>query len=306
MYKPLVPYSAKDIGLFFLRFYIIVVIFGVFWVHFFLSHESFCQLVEFHATTNPIQNRTQSHNLYVRAALPQHCAGWGDDWVPALHAQVLSHDAPLEICYDCQQNTGFVVTDREEKTSSTDIGGFGTNPSSTKYDYNSSEEKAVAMPYADSGIEVPPRKIVLEQCNCTTLSNIWSAWRKNMSKPLEIMLLEDSSWSWAAHIKPACGPFVGYRVGYDALTNKMSTRGKDMFNTVIAEPSTLTISFIIIIGLGLLYLYRGNTMEASEVTSEHEQLRLRTECEGLRSRNNAIQQQLNLRRKQQAAMLKKE
>ena len=63
---------------------------------------------------------------------------------------------------------------------------------------------------------------------------------------------------------------------------------------------------IIIIGLGLLYLYRGNTMEASEVTSEHEQLRLRTECEGLRSRNNAIQQQLNLRRKQQAAMLKKE
>ena len=297
MYKPLVPYSAKDIGLFFLRFYIIVVIFGVFWVHFFLSHESFCQLFEFHATTNPKNtkddnnNRTQSHNLYVRAALPQHCAGWGDDWVPALHAQVLSHDAPLEICYDCQQSI-----QQSTGRNTSDIGGFGTNR----------REKAVAMPYPDSGIEVPPRPIVLQQCNCTTLSNIWSAWRTNMSKPLEIMLLEDSSWSWASHIKPACGPFVGYRVGYDALTNKMSTRGKDIFNTVIAEPSALTIMLIIIIGLGLLYLYRGNTMEASEVTSEHEQLRLRTECEGLRSRNNAIQQQLNLRRKQQAAMLKKE
>ena len=120
------------------------------------------------------------------------------------------------------------------------------------------------------------------------------------------MLLENSTWSWEHHLKPSCGPFVGYKVGYDALTNHMNDFGKKTFNTIIAEPSALTASSVVIVGLLLLFLYRGNTMVAREITSEHEQLRLRTECEGLRSRNNAIQQQLNLRKRQQNAMLKKE
>ena len=95
MYKPLVPYSAKDIGLFFLRFYLVVVVFGVFWVHFFLSHESFCQLLEFRGSSQLPSNgtllRTQAYNLYVRAGMKKACAGGRDIWEPALHAVVLRY-----------------------------------------------------------------------------------------------------------------------------------------------------------------------------------------------------------------------
>ena len=113
MYKPLVPYSAKDIGSFFLKFYLIVVIFGVFWVHFFISHEYFCQFLEFRSIPNATNIRTQSHNLYVRASNKLHCVGLNDEWSPALHAEVLSHSnvtsntTTTEMCYDCQQNQPF-------------------------------------------------------------------------------------------------------------------------------------------------------------------------------------------------------
>ena len=305
MYKPLVPYSAKDIGLFFLRFYLVVVIFGVFWVHFFLSHESFCQLLEFRSSSNTTLNvdissqripkstseiyqRTQAHNLYVRAGLENSCAGLSDHWEPALHAIVLSHpNVTTEYCYDCQRT---IETEEylEEKRNHT------------------KRNHTLTLPFGHAGLNSDPKDLVLQKCECTRLSNIWTAWRMNLTKPLEIMLLEDSTWNWEYNLKPACGPFVGYRIGYDALTNHMNEFGKQTFNTVIAEPSALTWLSIVIVGLCMSYFFRGNTMKASEITSEHEQLRLRTECEGLRSRNNAIQQQLNLRRRQQAAMLKKE
>jgi hypothetical protein len=86
----------------------------------------------------------------------------------------------------------------------------------------------------------------------------------------------------------------------------MNEYGKYTFNAVVTRPSALTVLSFVILGLIMKYLFRGNTMDASQMTDHHAQLKLSTEVEALRSRNNAIQQQLNLRRRQQAAMLKKE
>ena len=147
---------------------------------------------------------------------------------------------------------------------------------------------------------------VLTSCVCTRTSTIRKIWKTNYSEPLQLMLLENSSVHWEHHMQPACGPFIGYRIGYDALTSKMNDYGEKTFNTLISEPSALTVLSLVVVGLVIAYFYRGNTMDASKMTDDHEQLRLRTEVEGLRSRNNAIQQQLNLRRRQQEQLLKKE
>ena len=290
MYKPLTPYSAKDVGLFFLKFYLLVVGFGILWVHFFLSHASFCQFLEFRASNNRTIKHfpTQSHNLYVRAidveetigddinqdtvdvGVDPHCIGFTETWSPALHAVVISDhskNATSETCYDCETN-GWDEYQKDEPV------------------------------------------IQLAECTCTRTSTIWTAWRTNTSEPLKLMLLDNTSFSssgWGEqHLKPACGPFIGYRIGYEALTSKMNEYGKYTFNAVVTRPSALTVLSFVILGLIMKYLFRGNTMDASQMTDHHAQLKLSTEVEALRSRNNAIQQQLNLRRRQQAAMLKKE
>jgi hypothetical protein len=233
--------------------------------------------------------RTQSHNLYVRHVheiednTNTSCIGLSDVWSPALHAEIISEHTidglnrpKPELCYDCEVWDPLSYEYQKKLTSN---------------DNDVDEEDYIK----------------LKECKCTRISTIWKAWSQtNFSKPLKLKLLDKSTKSWENHLKPACGPFVGYQVGYDALTNKMNDFGKQTFNTMIAKPSSLTIFSIVIVFALMTYLFRGNDMDAAQLTNDHEQLKLRTEVEGLRSRNYAIQQQLHLRRRQQQAMLKKD
>ena len=52
MYKPLVPYDAKDVGLFFTRLYLCSLFFGIVLSHFVLSSETFPRVLDLQPTTS--------------------------------------------------------------------------------------------------------------------------------------------------------------------------------------------------------------------------------------------------------------
>ena len=128
----------------------------------------------------------------------------------------------------------------------------------------------------------------------------------NKSLPLQLRLLNVSQTStrpFVKNIKPGCSPFIAYNTGYEAITSQMNSEWQGYFNDMIAKPSSLTLALTLLLGLVLIYLFRGNTMIAQRSHNEQVELRLRTECDGLRVRNKMINNQLELRRRQQAALL---
>eukprot|EP00946_MAST-07B_sp_MAST-7B-sp1_P001473 g1473.t1 len=151
------------------------------------------------------------------------------------------------------------------------------------------------------GVDLPVAEI-----NNLILSDIWNVWNSNRTLPLRIRLLNVTNTSiehFEKNIKPGCSPFIAYNNGYEAITSQMNAEWKGYFDDLVAKPSSLTLASSVAVGLLLLYMYRGNSMLAQRVASEQNELRLQTECDGLRMRNKAINHQLELRRRQQAAML---
>eukprot|EP00946_MAST-07B_sp_MAST-7B-sp1_P004956 g4956.t1 len=334
MYKPLVPFSAKDVGLFYLRFYLVVIFFGVLWTHWFLAHESFCRILEFGASTTAVTTEDYAHdvnNLYLRAhkdeSLAKTCVGFeNNDWVPALRAEVISAHlgAPLSTCHDCvrQSKLGSQSTAAgEQQTAIDEI--LGASNDSTGESTGTQDEIDIdsifrrqlrheRLSLRDRNLQendevAPWYPEDPSSCRCTKVSDIWNAWNSNRTLPLRIRLLNVTNTSmepFEKNIKPGCSPFIAYNNGYEAITSQMNAEWKGYFDDMVAKPSSLTLASTIAVGLLLLYMYRGNTMLAHRVASEQIELRLRTECDGLRMRNKAINHQLELRRRQQAAMLK--
>jgi hypothetical protein len=367
MYKPLVPFSAKDVGLFYLRFYLLVVFFGVLWTHWFLSHESFCRILEFGASsdTTTITNADEYihdvNNLYLRAHtqtsrdkdLAQTCVGFeNSDWVPALRAEVISAHlgAPLVTCHDCVRQSELIASTVAEKEQQASIDGIfsvfddaaalaGSSPSSSaaqngggdggggsgdsgtnnddgddidnifrrqlRHDYFTRPLRQLEGDDEDAN-EPPWYSDDPDACKCTKVSDIWYAWNLNKSLPLRLRLLNVSQGStrpFVKNIKPGCSPFIAYNTGYEAITSQMNNEWQGYFNDLIAKPSSLTLASSLVLGLVMIYLFRGNTMVAQRSRNEQVELRLRTECEGLRMRNKMVNNQLELRRRQQAALL---
>ncbi len=361
MYKPLVPFSAKDVGLFYLRFYLIVVFFGVLWTHWFLSHESFCRILEFGASsdvttiTDPEGYSHDVNNLYLRAHseqsraenLAETCVGLdNNDWVPALRAEVISAHigAPLVTCHDCVRQSELVASSAVETKQQAAVnsifddapGGSTPSPGAAQSSGRSSGVNTGDTGGADDGDDINDifrrqlrhdytsrlhRQLEGEEgnldeppwypddpnsCQCTRVSDIWNAWNMNKSLPLQLRLLNVSQTStrpFVKNIKPGCSPFIAYNTGYEAITSQMNSEWQGYFNDMIAKPSSLTLALTLLLGLVLIYLFRGNTMIAQRSRNEQVELRLRTECDGLRVRNKMINNQLELRRRQQAALL---
>ena len=259
MYKPLVPYSTRDVGLYYTRYYILIVVAGCLLAHYSLWEKSFPRLLD-------VQGNMSKSYIYARAPLKGN-----------------SLESLNGTC-----TTGFVQ--------SWDPAICVSNASTTR-----SKENLLNL--ALNECLTWDEKIKSERsCTCLRVDDLWKVLKNNQTIHLHFQFQEN-----VREIKAACGPFVAYSNGYEAIEAQLKTLDPNVasiFTQVFAVPSFATVLASLIFILMIFYSFRGNSAKAYRYQASHQHLRLHTSLQSLRGKFRSVSRQLQLRKKQQEAFLR--